>query len=166
MPAHGAQQGILADRQHQPLRQRGRWPTAQSDAEMMDDRLEPGCAPSKSAGDPLTQRLGKNAVPAAWFSAAEAANRDAHLNGVTQLAHWLGTVANPRVHATTQRVVNEAFAEEKLVLRPLPLVPFRAVLKLERRVSHEGMVSVGGNLYSVPDATRKRVVEVHMSAAE
>ena len=83
-----------------------------------------------------------------------------------QLAHWLGTVANPRVHATTQRVVNEAFAEEKLVLRPLPLVPFHAVLKLERRVSHEGMVSVGGNLYSVPDATRKRVVEVHSLADE
>jgi hypothetical protein len=34
------------------------------------------------------------------------------------------------------------------------------VLTIERRVSHEGMVSVGGNLYSVPDATRKRVVEV------
>ena len=83
-----------------------------------------------------------------------------------QLAHWLGTVANPRVHATTQRVVNEAFAEEKLVLQPLPLVPFCAVLKLERRVSHEGMVSVGGNLYSVPDATRKRVVEVHSLADE
>jgi transposase len=83
-----------------------------------------------------------------------------------QLAHWLGTVANPRVHATTQRGVNEAFAEEKLVLQPLPLVPFRAVLKLERRVSHEGMVSVGGNLYSVPDATRKRVVEVHSLADE
>ena len=83
-----------------------------------------------------------------------------------QLAHWLGTVANPRVHATTRRVVNEAFAEEKLVLQPLPLVPFRAVLKLERRVSHEGMVSVGGNLYSVPDATRKRVVEVHSLADE
>jgi transposase len=83
-----------------------------------------------------------------------------------QLAHWLGTVANPRLHATTQRVVNEAFAEEKLVLQPLPLVPFRAVLKLERRVSHEGMVSVGGNLYSVPDATRKRVVEVHSLADE
>jgi transposase len=83
-----------------------------------------------------------------------------------QLAHWLGTVANPRVHATTRRVVNEAFAEEKLVLQPLPLVPFRAVLKLERRVSHEGMVSVGGNFYSVPDATRKRVVEVHSLADE
>ncbi len=83
-----------------------------------------------------------------------------------QLAHWLGTVANPRVHATIRRVVNEAFAEEKLVLQPLPLVPYRTVLKLERRVSHEGMVSVGGNFYSVPDATRKRVVEVHSLADE
>lgn len=81
-----------------------------------------------------------------------------------QLVHWLGTVANPRVHATTGRVVNEAFAEEKLYLQALPLAPFRAVLKLERRVSHEGMVSVGGNLYSVPDATCKRVVEVHSLA--
>jgi len=55
-----------------------------------------------------------------------------------QLAHWLATVANPRLHATTQRVVNEAFAEEKPLLTPLPLVPFNAVLKLERRVSNEG----------------------------
>ena len=83
-----------------------------------------------------------------------------------QLRHWLDTVANPRVHATTERVVNEAFAEEKPQLQPLPLVPFRAVLKLERRVSPDGMVSVGGNLYSVPDATRRRVVEVHTLADE
>ena len=47
-----------------------------------------------------------------------------------QLADWLGTVANPRAHATTRRVVNEAFADENL--QPLPLVPFCAVLKLER----------------------------------
>jgi hypothetical protein len=63
------------------------------------------------------------------------------------------------VHATIKRVVNEAFAEEKPALRPLPLAPYRAVLKLERRVSHEGMVSVGGNLYSVPDWTSPRGVE-------
>ena len=75
-------------------------------------------------------------------------------------------VANPRVHATTRRVVNEAFAEEKGHLKTLPLAPFGSVLKLERRVSHEGMVSVGGNLYSVPDATRKRIVEVHTLANE
>jgi hypothetical protein len=35
------------------------------------------------------------------------------------------------------------------MLKPLPLVPYRTVLKLER-FSHEGMVSVSGNLYSVP----------------
>ncbi len=48
----------------------------------------------------------------------------------------------------------------------LPLAPFRSVLKLERRISREGMVSVGSNFYSVPDATRRRVVEVHTLADE
>lgn len=70
------------------------------------------------------------------------------------------------MHATTQRVVNEAFAEERAHSRPLPLAPFRAVLRLERRISRDGMVSVGGNFYSVPDATRRRVVEVHTLANE
>ncbi len=44
--------------------------------------------------------------------------------------------------------------------RRLPATPFDALLKLERRVSHDGLVSIGGNYYSVPDRTR-RVVEVH-----
>lgn len=83
-----------------------------------------------------------------------------------QLGRWLATVANPRVHATTHRVVNEAFAEEKSQLRPLPLAPFRSVLRLERRISHDGMISIGGNVYSVPDATRRRAVEVHTFANE
>ena len=83
-----------------------------------------------------------------------------------QLRHWLDTVANPRLHATTKRVVNEAFAEETPLLQPLPLTPYRAVLKLERRVSHEGLISVGGNLYSVPDTTRRRILDVHVLADE
>ena len=45
-------------------------------------------------------------------------------------------------------------------------MPYRAVLRLERRASHEGMVSVGGNLYSVPDTTRRRVFDVHVLADE
>jgi hypothetical protein len=45
MPAHRAQQGILADRQHQAPRQRSRGPTSQGDAEVMDDRFEPSGAP-------------------------------------------------------------------------------------------------------------------------
>ncbi len=83
-----------------------------------------------------------------------------------QLRHWLDVVANPRVHATTNRVVNEAFAEEKVSLLALPTVPYNAALRLERRASHEGMVSVGGNLYSVPDTTRRRIFDVHVLADE
>jgi transposase len=78
----------------------------------------------------------------------------------TQLQDWLDTVANIRLHGTTQRIVSEAFAAERLELQPLPATPFDALLKLERRVSHDGLVSIGGNYYSVPDRTR-RIVEVH-----
>lgn len=83
-----------------------------------------------------------------------------------QLAHWLATVANARVHGTTRQVVAEHFAQEQPSLRALPADVFNATLKLERRISHEGMVSVGGNLYSVPEGTRSRVVEVHTLAHE
>src|SRR5579872_5066977 len=76
-----------------------------------------------------------------------------------QLVNWLDTVANVRVHGTTQRVVAEAFAAEQPELQTLPQHRFDAVLKLERRVSHDGFVAIGGNYYSVPDRTR-RVVEV------
>ena len=77
-----------------------------------------------------------------------------------QLDDWLATVANVRVHGTTQRIVSEAFAAEQPEPQLLPAFPFDALLKLERRVSHDGLISIGGNYYSVPDRTR-RVVEVH-----
>jgi len=83
-----------------------------------------------------------------------------------QLIHWLDTVANARVHATTERVVAEHFAQERPHLGALPAGAFNATLKLERRISHEGMVSVGGNRYSVPEGTRSRTVEVHTLAQE
>lgn len=84
----------------------------------------------------------------------------------TQFRLWLDQVANARVHATTQRVVAEHFAEEQPALRPLPAGPFQAVLRLERRITRDGMVSVDGNLYSVPNSTRRRTVEVHSTADE
>jgi len=76
-----------------------------------------------------------------------------------QLTDWLDTVANVRTHGTTQRVVAEAFAAEQPELQAPPEHRFDAVLKLERRVSHDGFVAVGGNFYSVPDRTR-RIVEI------
>ena len=38
------------------------------------------------------------------------------------------------------------------------------MLTLDRRITRDGMVSVAGNLYSVPDGTRRRVVEVQITA--
>jgi hypothetical protein len=83
-----------------------------------------------------------------------------------QFSQWLDQVANRRLHDTTGRIVIEHFAEERPALKPLPAGLFNAVLRLERRISHEGMISVGGNLYSVPDGTRRRPVEVQVTAAE
>ena len=45
-----------------------------------------------------------------------------------QLGQWLDQVANRRVHATTQRVVAEHFAEERPSSSRLPAGPFNAVL--------------------------------------
>jgi hypothetical protein len=59
VPAHDAQQGVFADRQHQPPRQRGRRSTTQGYAEMMDDRLQPRGAPSRSTGHRVAELLGE-----------------------------------------------------------------------------------------------------------
>jgi hypothetical protein len=84
----------------------------------------------------------------------------------TQFQQWQDKIANARVHATTRRIVAEHFADERPHLLPLPAGTFQAVLRLERRITRDGMVSVGGNLYSVPNATRRRPVEVHTTAGE
>ena len=81
-----------------------------------------------------------------------------------QLRHWLDTVANARRHGSTDRIVLEHFAQEQPSLQPLPAGRFEAVLNVQRRLSHDGLVSVGGNYYSVPDGTRSRVVEVQSLA--
>lgn len=100
-------------------------------------------------------------VRANFFLARSFANLE-DLN--RQLRVWLDTVANARVHGSTGRVVAEHFAAERSSLKALPAGRFDAVLRTERRVSHEGMVSVGGNLYSVPDGTGRRVLEVETTA--
>lgn len=83
-----------------------------------------------------------------------------------RLDQWRATVANRRVHGTTGRRVDEAFAEEQALLQGLPAHPYAAVLRLERRLSRDGMVSVDGNAYSVPDSLGQRSVEVHRLAEQ
>jgi hypothetical protein len=81
-----------------------------------------------------------------------------------QLRHWLDTVANARRHGSTERIVVEHFEQERPSLQPLPAGRFEAVLNVQRRLSSDGLVSMGGNYYSVPDGTRSRVVEVQSTA--
>ena len=70
------------------------------------------------------------------------------------------------MHATTHRIVNEAFAEEKGDAARLAVTPIPGGAAARTARLHEGMVSVGGNLYSVPDTTRRRVLDVHVLADE
>ncbi|MFK7892716.1 MAG: IS21 family transposase [Granulosicoccus sp.] len=83
-----------------------------------------------------------------------------------QFTHWRQTIANARVHGTTQRIVSDAFAEEQSALIGLPVSHFNDVLSMERRITRDGMVSVDGNLYSVPDGTQSRQVQVERTATE
>ena len=77
-------------------------------------------------------------------------------------AAWVVDPAEPgdNLPAAGRSQFDRLFAavRQGTVVYDLPF-PFDALLKLERRVSHDGLVSIGGNYYSVPDRTR-RVVEV------
>lgn len=52
-----------------------------------------------------------------------------------QFEEWRTTIANPRVHATTQRIVDAHFAEERPQLLALPARPYEAVLTVDLRIS-------------------------------
>jgi hypothetical protein len=77
-----------------------------------------------------------------------------------QALHWLETVANVRVHATTRRRVDEAFAEERPCLIALPPVAFGTDRLEVRKVAVDGTVCLDGSFYPVP----ARLVGQHVRA--
>jgi transposase len=70
--------------------------------------------------------------------------------------HW----ADTRIHGTTKRQVAAMFAEEKPVLLPLPLEPFRFYQFGERGVNLDGCVEVDAAYYSAPPGWIGRDVNV------
>lgn len=64
--------------------------------------------------------------------------------------HWLDSVANVRVHATTRRRVDEAYADEKPLLIRLPQTPFPTDRREPRKVQKDGTILVDGSFYPVP----------------
>lgn len=58
-----------------------------------------------------------------------------------QLDGWLAMATNVRLDGATQRIVAEALEKP---LQGLSATPFEGLLTLERRVSHDGLVRIGG----------------------
>jgi transposase/DNA replication protein DnaC len=76
-----------------------------------------------------------------------------------QVRAWCETVANKRIHGTTQKRPCDLLAEERLRSMPNSSV-LAAFLSEERKVGRDGFVSFGGSRYGVPWAFAGKTVEV------
>ncbi len=76
------------------------------------------------------------------------------------LDRWEERWADTRIHGTTKRQVAAMFAEEKPVLQPLPVEPFRYYPYGERAVHLDGCVEVEAAYYSAPPGWIGRRVRV------
>ena len=76
------------------------------------------------------------------------------------LDHWEERWADTRIHGTTKRQVAAMFAEEKPLLQPLPLEPFRYYQYGDRTVHLDGCVEVDAAYYGAPPGWIGRQVRV------
>lgn len=76
------------------------------------------------------------------------------------LDRWERRWADTRIHGTTKRQVAAMFAEEKPVLQPLPLEPFRYYQHGDRTVHLDGCVEVAAAYYSAPPGWIGRLIRV------
>jgi transposase len=76
------------------------------------------------------------------------------------LDRWEKNWADTRIHGTTKRQVAVMFAEEKPLLVPLPVEPFRHYQFGDRRVNLDGCVEVDAAYYSAPPGWIGRQVKV------
>lgn len=79
-----------------------------------------------------------------------------------QAMHWLGHVANTRVHGTTGERPLDRWAAERLVAYD-SIAPYRIDESVQRTASWEGYVRFGGSRYSVPPEMAGREVVVGRS---
>ena len=81
------------------------------------------------------------------------------------LDRWEERWADTRIHGTTKRQVAAMFAEEKPVLLPLPVEPFRYYQYGERTVHLDGCVEVDAAYYGAPPGWIGRRVNVQWDDA-
>jgi transposase len=80
------------------------------------------------------------------------------------LDHWEERWADKRIHGRTKRQVAAMFAEEKPLLQPLPLEPFRYYQYGVRTVHLDGCVEVEAAYYGAPPGWIGRQVHVQWDA--
>jgi len=64
LPAHYAQQRVLADREQEPPREALSWATTQGETKMVDNTLQPRGATRKRSSDLIVKPLGEYLPPA------------------------------------------------------------------------------------------------------
>jgi transposase len=85
---------------------------------------------------------------------------DVHLD--EQLAEWMATIADVRIHGTTHERPIDRFPQERAALLPTTSQPsFRLEAPLARLVAEDWLVSIDTNRYSVPFTLIGQPVEVH-----
>jgi transposase len=95
----------------------------------------------------------RNALKARHFESLEAQN--------DFLLHWETTVADKRIHGTTQQQVAKLYEEvERRALMPLPVERFPFFYEGQRRVHRDGHVEVDHSYYSAPPEYFRRTVWV------
>jgi transposase len=103
-----------------------------------------------TAGQPQQKGRVENAV--AYIKKNFLAGREITSLDMLNLAarQWLDTVANIRLHGTTNQRPVDLFATEKPSLRPLPIVPYDVAVIRPARANSQFRVVVDTNSYSVP----------------
>ena len=110
---------------------------------------------TKGKVERTVEYLKDNFLAGRTFESFEDLNAQAH--------HWLETVANAKVHATTGKVPRELLAQERLT--PLTACPaYRLAQPVRRTVSREAMVHFQGSRYSVPPSFAGQAVCVQAGA--
>ena len=79
-----------------------------------------------------------------------------------QARQWLDTVANVRVHGTTRRRIDEAYAEERPGLIALPPLAYPAARQETRTVQKDGAVPIDGSDSPVPGQRPGQPVRVRI----
>jgi hypothetical protein len=79
---------------------------------------------------------------------------------------WRDQVANVRIHETTRERPVDRFQRERLLLRPLPAIPFDTDEVVPAVVSPHARVEFDGNRYSTPPELARRPVTIRASRDE